>query len=499
MSRSSETQEVIIEKPDLFTGESPVESAHNTWAKVQKDLAYALGQNVHRSWTGRLHISGADAYKVVLTAPTKFIASKIESCYADELRRLWKKHDQVAPPREVVISKPVIDEVKSDGHHRSNKVATRIMPSLKTTSSAAPVREPFKSAGRSSRSNRRERYTFDNFIVGPSNEFAVAAARQIANQSGAQYNPIVLHGDNGMGKTHLVYAIENAIAASDHPVSVLKVSGEEFVNTFVSSLRGGGRDAIDAFKAKLRNVDVLMIDDVHFIASKRGSQEELLHTLVSLVGAGRQVLLTSDKHPDDLEGLSGRLQSYLTSGLVCKIGAADYELRLRILDSLIYLRRKSGHANLEVPKKVRDMLAARVNATPRDLEGAFNQVMAKSDFLGTPITVETVQQALSEGRYRSSTRLTVDFIQRMVAKEYNISLDDMVSKRRARVVSRPRQIAMYLCKTLTQRSLPDIGRRFGGRDHTTVMHAVKRINELRATDDLMDQQINRMEQSLKGQ
>jgi len=472
-------------KPDLFTGEAPVESAHKTWSKVQKDLSYALGPNVHRSWTARLHIASANEYTVTLNAPSKFVASKIENSYHDELRRLWKKHDQVAPPRDVLISKPACEQP------------------IKVKSTPRPLRrEPLHSfmkpraEGDHKVTNRRRRFTFDNFVIGPSNEFAVAVARQVSSFDIEQYNPIVIHGDNGMGKTHLLYAIMDAVEESSK--TVLKVSGEEFVNAFVTSLRGKDRAAIDAFKTKIRNVDLLMIDDAHFIASKATSQEELLHTMISMVGEGRQVLLTLDRHPDELDKASARLRSHMNSGLVCKIGSADYELRVRILDRLISLRRQNGHPELTVPPKARDLLAARVNATPRDLEGAFNQIVAQSEFLGTPITLETIQETLASSKYMSGMRLTVDKIQRAVAEEFKITLDDMASKRRARAVARPRQVAMYLCKKLTKRSLPDIGRRFGGRDHTTVMHAVKRITQLRGEDPVLDGQVRTLEETLRG-
>ena len=266
---------------------------------------------------------------------------------------------------------------------------------------------------------------------------------------------------------------------------------------FVNSLRGSGREAIDAFKASLRGVDLLLIDDAHFISTKPSSQEELLHTLVSLVDDERQVMIATDRHPDEMEKASDRLKSYLCSGLICKIGSADYELRKRILDRLIDRRREIG-SPLSIPQNARDHLAAKINATPRDLEGAFNQVVAQSEFLGMPITLETVQETLSDGRYVAGQRLTVDRIQRSVADAFDITLNDMVSKRRTRSVARPRQVAMYLSKKMTKRSLPDIGRRFGGRDHTTVMHAVKRIEALRQEDPAFHAKIQTIETSLKA-
>ena len=483
--------------PDLYTGEPPLQSAHNTWAKVRNDLGYALGANIHRSWTGRLRVSSATDRIVTLSAPTRFIASKIETHYADTVQRLWKKHDMVDPARDVMFSAaagntPGIAMPSAKPRAKVNRTAASSIPS---PFEDTPV---VAAEGKKGGESPRDRFTFDNFVVGASNELAFAVARQIASCRAAQYNPIVIHGTNGMGKTHLLYAIEHAVKQTDPNHRVKLISSEAFVSAFVSSVRGGnGRDAIDAFKSSLRDVDLLIIDDAHFIADKPGSQEELLHTLVSLVDQGRQILIAADRHPDKIEKASERLKSYLSSGLVCKIGSADYELRLRILDRLIARRRASGNDTLAIPQNARDHLAARMNATPRDLEGAFNQIVAQSEFLGTPITLETVQETLSDSRYTTGQRLTVDRIQKAVCEEFRVTLTDMTSKRRARIIARPRQVAMYLSKKLTKRSLPDIGRRFGGRDHTTVMHAVKRIDSLRAEDAAFNAQIEAVETILK--
>lgn len=491
--------------PDLYTGEPPLQSAHNTWAKVKTDLGYALGPNVHRSWTGQLRVSQANDRIVTLAAPSRFIASKVEANYADTVRRLWKKYDMVAPPRDIIFSaaneRPSMatshPRPKSRGltSHLKDVTENAVQEAEHSLEGAASIDEAHSEP---KADNPRERFTFDNFVVGASNELAFAVARQIASCRAPQYNPIVIHGANGMGKTHLLHAIEDTIHASDPTYRIKLITSENFVSAFVSSVRGSGREAIEAFKASLRDVDLLIIDDAHFIADKPGSQEELLHTLVDLVAQGRQILIAADRHPDKIDKASDRLKSYLSSGLVCRIGAADYELRLRILDRLIQRRRASGNPALAIPQNARDHLAARMNATPRDLEGAFNQIVAQSEFLGTPITLETVQETLSDSRYMAGQRLTVDRIQRAVCEEFSITLTDMVSKRRARLIARPRQVAMYLSKKLTKRSLPDIGRRFGGRDHTTVMHAVKRIDELRAGDPEFDARIKSVETVLKA-
>jgi len=499
MGRAADSMTDSVKAPDLYTGEPPLQSAHNTWKQVKTDLAYALGPNVHRSWTGRLHITHADESVVTLSAPTKFIASKIETNYADTVRRLWNKYDQVDPPRRLsFVANPGATRPQVRTVTATQQAAERPVLVAPKTTASTPAAAPLTATGESP----RDRFTFENFVVGQSNELAMAVARQVAQNAGKgrppQYNPIVIHGANGMGKTHLLYAIENAFRDNYPEKRIRFISAENFVSTFVASVRGDTRDGIVAFKASLRDVDLLVIDDAHFIADKKGSQEELLHTLVSLVDSGKQILIAADRHPDKIEKATERLKSYMSSGLVCKIGAADYELRLRILDRLIARRRASGQPDLAIPQNARDHLAARMNATPRDLEGAFNQIVAQSEFLGTAITLESVQETLSDSRYMMGQRLTVDRIQRAVCEVFSVTPTDMVSKRRARVIARPRQVAMYLCKKLTKRSLPDIGRRFGGRDHTTVMHAVKRIDQLRLEDESFNTQIEAVETLLKS-
>jgi len=345
----------LTKAPDLYTGEPPLHSAHNTWKQVKTDLSYALGPNVHRSWTARLRIMHADANTVTLSAPSKFIASKIENNYADTLRRLWKKYDRVDPPRGVSILVNTAHTQIQVQSQPQTQTSTPIptappVPRQSLTQNAAAATANPNSDG------QRARLTFDNFVVGPSNELAVAVAKQVASAKPVQFNPIVLHGANGMGKTHLLYAIENTLQQNTPHHRVKFMSAENFVSAFVASVRGSGREAINAFKTSLRDVDVLIIDDAHFITDKPGSQEELLHTLISLVDSGRQIIIAADRHPDKIDKASERLKSYLSSGLVCKIGPADYELRLRILDRLIARRRATGNAALAIPQNARDHL-----------------------------------------------------------------------------------------------------------------------------------------------
>ena len=447
------------------------------WQQVQAKLRALLGDRVHMSWTGQLTLQSADETLAVLSAPSKFVAGRIDGKYGDLVRKLWAECDT----RRVEIGNGTTkSQPAAPMRARTQSAAYRSAPQAASVANGH-VKHQVKQSGQNQLQNK-DRFTFENFVVGGPNELAFAVARRVASSLESQYNPIVIHGPHGMGKTHLLHAVKAETAKKDPSRRVRLISAEDFVASFVQSVRAQGRTEIDAFKSSLRDVDLLIIDDAHFIADKPGSQEELMHTLISLVDSGKQILLASDRHPQAINKASDRLKSYLCGGLLCDIGAADYELRLRILDRLIERRRAGGHPALAMPSDARDHLAARINATPRDLEGAFNQVVARLEFLGKPLTLESIQEALAHSRYTGQARPTVDKIQKATAKQFGISMEEMLSKRRARAIARPRQVAMYLAKMLTTRSLPDIGRRFGGRDHTTVIHAVKRIDQLRAED-----------------
>jgi len=483
---------------DVTFSDQPMHGARHIWAEVQADLKSLLGDNAHRSWTARLSLHSASESVVRLIAPSKFVAGRIVNDYGQTIQTLWAARD----PRQVIVGLAADFADLASAPNPGLTVAARSEAPAPADDIAAPdlqiaSPQPLSASG-SNRDVRTGRFTFDNFVVGATNELAFAVARKVVESQSSQYNPVVIHGPHGMGKTHLLHAVKNQIERDDPDRRVHMISSEQFVAGFVTSVRGQGRGAIETFKRSMRDVDLLIIDDAHFIADKPGSQEELLHTLISLVGDGRQVMLATDRHPHNISKASDRLKSYLCAGLLCDIGPADYDLRRRILDRLIEGKRMSGNPHLAMPEQARDHLAARINATPRDLEGAFNQVVARSEFLGKPLTLESVQEALNHSRYNNGMRPTVDKIQKAAAKQFGITMDDMLSKRRARAIARPRQAAMYLAKTMTTRSLPDIGRRFGGRDHTTVIHAVKRIEELRAQDPVLNANIEAVVEALKS-
>jgi chromosomal replication initiator protein len=333
------------------------------------------------------------------------------------------------------------------------------------------------------------RFTFDNFVVGKPNELAYAAARRVADSEAAPFNPLFLYGGVGLGKTHLMHAIAHLMREKYPERRVVYLSAEKFMYHFIRALRF--QDTV-AFKERFRSVDLLMIDDVQFINGKDSTQEEFFHTFNDLVDNNRQVVISADKSPSDLEGMEERLRSRLGWGLVADIHATSYELRLGIVEA------KADRIGVEVPIKVKEFLAHRITSNVRELEGALNRVVAHATLVGREISLETCHDVLHDILRANDRRVTIEEIQKKVAEHFNIRIADMHSARRARAIARPRQVAMYLAKQLTARSLPEIGRKFGGRDHTTVMHAVKKIEELRQTDVAFCEDVDLLRRMLEG-
>jgi chromosomal replication initiator protein len=338
------------------------------------------------------------------------------------------------------------------------------------------------------------RFTFDNFVVGKSNELAHAAAQRLTRTDSVAFNPLFLYGGVGLGKTHLMHAIAWEIRRQDPSRTVLYLSAEKFMYQFIRALRF--KDTM-AFKQQFREVDVLMIDDIQFIAGKDSTQEEFFHTFNALIDHNRQVIVSADRSPSDLEGIEERIRSRLGWGLVADIHPTDYELRLGILQSKADTLSARAE-NATIPQPVLEFLAQRIVSNIRELEGALNRVVAYASFVGRPISLEMAQDVLRDLLRASERRVTIDEIQRRVAEYFNVRMGDMLSARRARSVARPRQIAMYLSKQLTTRSLPEIGRKFGGRDHTTVIHAVRKIEQLREEDVALDEDVDLLRRMLEN-
>lgn len=439
-----------------------------TWAAIQEQLALEYGPRTFESWLAPIALGGIERGEVTLTLPTHFVCEWVRNNFLERLRSLWS-----AQMPEVRLVRLAIAAVSPP-------------PLLKI---ANPADAPAAAADTIGL-RLEDRFVFDAFIVGKSNELAYNAARTVAEGGPSGFNPLFLHGPTGLGKTHLMHAIGNEIRRRDPRARVAYMSAEKFMVEFLAALRA--KDTL-GWKQRLRSVDLLMIDDVQFIAGKESTQEEFFHTMNELIGHGRKLVITADRSPQDLDGLQERILSRLAGGLVADMHPADYELRLNILHAKMAALPDTG-----VPRDVVEFLARRIASNVRELEGALNRVTAYAALTGQPITMEFTRQVLADVLRAHDRRVTIDEIQRKTADYYGLKLAELLSARRAREVARPRQVAMYLAKKLTPRSLPEIGRRFGGRDHTTVMHAVKRIEALKAEDAELAGDVGRLMRALDG-
>jgi chromosomal replication initiator protein len=341
----------------------------------------------------------------------------------------------------------------------------------------------------------QERFSFETFVPGPSNEFAFAVARRVASWADGHFNPVLFHGPYGFGKTHLLNALAWEAMQTGEAKRVVYLTAERFTSTFVRAIQDR---QTAAFKAELRNADLLLIDDVHFVAGKQNTQEELFHTLIALIEDGRRVVLTADRSPSDLSEMEPRLRSHLQSGLVCGIEPADRTLRLGILERKLAILAQAGGFLPSARSEVLQFLADRFTDSVRELEGALNTLVARVGGDIARLGLDEAQAILRPHLACSEKRVTVDQIQKAVAEHYGLKQADIISERRARVVARPRQAAMWIAKQITTRSLPDIGRRFGGRDHTTVLHAVRRIEALKQDDAVLARDLDAIIRKLRS-
>ncbi len=450
------------------------------WAHVRARLREEFGQAAFRSWFRTMTLVDLRDGRVRISVQTRFLRDWVAQHYAERLRGLWIAENPDVTGVEILLG-------------ASSSSALEAEPAAPLVRDIAADAPDDKDIGKDIGATLDPRFTFENFIVGKPNELANAAARRVAESSVVAgrvvpYNPLFLYGGVGLGKTHLMHAIAWYIRTHDPSRRVIYLSAEKFMYQFIRALRF--KDTM-AFKEQFRSVDVLMIDDVQFIAGKETTQEEFFHTFNALVDQNRQIIVSADKSPSDLENIEDRLKSRLGWGLVADIHPTTYELRLGILQA------KAEQMKTQVPAKVLEFLAHKITSNVRELEGALNRIQAQSQLVGRTIALEDVQEVLHDLLRANDRRVTIDEIQKRVAEHYNIRLADMHSARRARAVARPRQVAMFLCKQLTPRSLPEIGRKFGGRDHTTVIHAVRRIEELRTSDRTLHEDIEMLRRMLE--
>ncbi|GGE29521.1 chromosomal replication initiator protein DnaA [Agaricicola taiwanensis] len=462
------------------------------WKRVTSSLRAELGEDVYTSWFSRLALDGVDPDGTArLSVPTRFLKSWIESHYADRIVRFFTAEipdvrrlsigvrsacaKVAVRPAATIVSAPIADvlptrlSVAHDGTHE--------------TGTANLVGSPLD-----------RRLTFANFHVGRSNTLAYAAAQQVAKakpHEPVRFNPLYVHASVGLGKTHLLQAVGTEAESGGR--RVLYLTAERFMFGFVSALRA--QTAL-AFKETLRGIDVLIIDDVQFLQGK-SVQQEFGHTLNALIDANKQVVIAADRPPAELESLDERLRSRLAGGLSVEMGGLDEELRLAILKARVAAE-EARNPGFSVPSEVLDYVAQVVTANGRDLDGAINRLVAHNTLTNAPVTLEMAEQTLRDlVRTHEPKRVKIEDIQRIVARHYNVSRADVLSSRRTQTVVRPRQVAMYLSKILTLRSLPEIGRRFGGRDHTTVLHAVRKIEALVAKDAQLAEEIDLIKRMLQ--
>ena len=453
---------------------SPVEAA---WDAIRASLRKSIGVRTFDGWLKPLTLGGfdADTGTVTLSAPSDFMANWVTTHFAEQLVQAWRA---MLPQVEAV-------KVEATG---SARPALFAMATVETQATQELTVPPTPAASGST--PLEPRYTFESFVVGKANEVAYNAARTLAEGGRVAFNPLFLHGGTGLGKTHLMHAIGQEYLARHPKARVVYMSAEKFMFEFVAAMRA--KDTF-SFKQWLRAADVLLIDDVQFIAGKESTQEEFFHTMNELISAGRRLVISADRSPQDLDGIESRILSRLSWGLVADVNPADFELRLNII-----VKKLESMPQAAVPEDVVMFLARRISANVRELEGALNRVVAYALLSGKPIDMEFTQATLADLLRANQRRVTIDEIQRRVSDHYRIRQAEMSSARRAREVARPRQIAMYLAKQLTPRSLPEIGRRFGGRDHTTVIHAVRQIEKLRQTDAELDADVRLLLRQLEG-
>ncbi len=474
-------------------------SSGEVWARVKRRLRAELGEDVYASWFGRLELESIEEGNVRLSVPTRFLKSWIEAHYLDRVLTVYKSE----MPKVERIAICVRGTVPRDTSAVVRRVVeARPGPANSTTPFAVPTTEPKTVASPAEdRGDMTEfggapldpRFTFETFVIGRSNALAHAAADRVARRQGEPvlYNPLFVHAGVGLGKTHLLHAIGHEMRTAGKRVTYL--TADRFMYGFVAALKA--QTAL-AFKERLRAIDLLIIDDVQFIQGK-SIQQEFGHTINALIDAGRQIVVAADRPPAELDSLEERVRSRLAGGLVVEVGILDEQLRAAILSSRISALR-SVHSGFDVGDAVVSYVARAITANGRDLEGAVNRLLAHATLTGAPITLETAESAIRDlVRNREPKRVKIEDIQKLVASRYNVSRSDILSERRTAAVVRPRQIAMYLAKVLTLRSLPEIGRRFGGRDHTTVLHAVRKIEKALNEDTTLSDEVELLKRMLQ--
>lgn len=452
------------------------------WGQLKIGLLKTVGQNNYTTWIEPLEFEQLQDGVAIFNVPTNFMGNYVSQNFADVI--LYELNTAGANVQRVTFRVSANSTANPSPRLVSEAPKADVSTSETTTSTGDALQAaPLDS-----------RFTFDTFVVGKPNELAHAAARRVSEGGPVTFNPLVLYGGVGLGKTHLMHAIAWELRKRKPELNVLYLSAEQFMYRFVQALRE--RKMMD-FKFLFRSVDVLMVDDVQFIAGKDSTQEEFFHTFNALVDQNKQIIISADRAPGEIKDLEDRVKSRLQCGLVVDLHPTDYELRLGILQAKVQQYR-DAYPGLEIANGVLEFLAQRISTNVRVLEGALTRLFAFASLVGREIDMELTQDCLADVLRASERKITVEEIQRKVSDYYNIRLSDIIGPKRLRSYARPRQVAMYLAKQLTSRSLPEIGRRFGGRDHTTVMHGVKRIEELKGIDGQIAEDVEILRRALEA-
>ncbi len=456
------------------------------WGLLRNKLLKAIGKNNYTTWIEPLEFQELQDGVAVFSVPTNFMGNYVSQNFADLI--LYELNTAGEPVQRLAFRVAANSPARPSVEAETAPVALHEAPAPQVAEVANDALESLQAAPLDAR------FTFDTFVVGKPNELAHAAARRVSEGGPVTFNPLVLYGGVGLGKTHLMHAIAWELKTKRPDLNVLYLSAEQFMYRFVQALRE--RRMMD-FKHLFRSVDVLMVDDVQFIAGKDSTQEEFFHTFNALVDQNKQIIISADRAPGEIKDLEDRVKSRLQCGLVVDLHPTDYELRLGILQNKVQ-QYSSTYPDLTITDGVLEFLAHRISTNVRVLEGALTRLFAFASLVGREIDMELTQDCLADVLRASERKITVEEIQRKVSEYYNIRLSDIIGPKRLRSYARPRQVAMYLCKQLTSRSLPEIGRRFGGRDHTTVMHGVKRIEELKTTDGQIAEDVEMLRRSLEA-
>jgi len=461
-----------MDRPGQITGLERM--TNETWGQIREGLIGRVGKNNYVTWIEPLKLSQLRNGVARFEVPTMFFGDWVQRNYADHIRNHLVTSGAEVDRVEFSVGRPI-----ADGEAPKRAAPRAVRAPAEDETPGAPL---------------DQRFTFETFVVGKPNELAHAAARRVAEAGPVTFNPLFLYGGVGLGKTHLMHAIAHELQSRRPDLRVLYLSAEQFMYRFIQALRD--KQVMD-FKSLFRSVDVLMVDDVQFIAGKDSTQEEFFHTFNALVDQNKQIVISADRAPGEIKDLEDRIKSRLQCGLVVDLHPTDYELRLGILQQKAEFYR-SQYKGLVIAPGVLEFLAHRITTNVRVLEGALTRLFAFASLVGREITLDLAQDCLADILRASDRKLTIEEIQRKVAEHYNVRLSDLIGPKRLRTIARPRQVAMYLAKQLTARSLPEIGRRFGGRDHTTIMHGVRKIEELMAIDSQLADDLQLLRRLLQG-